>query len=448
MKISLTGIAGGGKTVFLTALLWHLMEIDSGQLFPVREGFCHFREGPVRGKGCAPFPLDRHRDALARRGIWPEKTVDCHRYSCEIDRGGSPSLLGRLRRGLALSRRKLDFFDFPGERIADGAIASFDDYGHWSDHMLDHFRSHSDYAEALAPYFRLLQELESGDGGPEPLERIALTYRETLARLIHGYRPLIAPSIFLLDEKGGRAPKVSVDELARTRLCGLEGAPFAPLPPSVRARLSGAEAMAAHYGAYRAEMILPLFREIGTSEALIVLVDIPSILAGGVGRYNDNRQIILDLFDVLRPDSSLGARIWRLLTLGRGSLKKVAFVASKADLVDPEDIASGRLESLLRQMTSRARAMLPEARFGWFAASAVRSTRCGGAPGRLIGRLAYGNPERLEKEFDVPPLPETWPDDWQAGTYPFQAVYPDVPRNLQNPPPHLGLDRIIRFLLS
>lgn len=448
MKISLTGVAGGGKTVFLTSLLWHLMEIESDQLFPVREGIVRFRERPVRGRDCAPFPLDRHRDALARRGIWPEKTVDCHRYSCEIDLGGSGTLLDRLKRGLALSRRRLDFFDFPGERIADGAIASFDDYGRWSDHMLDHFCSHSDYAEAVAPYFRLLRELERGDGGPEPLERVALTYRETLARLIHGYRPLIAPSIFLLDERGRRAPKVSVEELARTRLCGLDGAPFAPLPAQIRASLAGADLMAAHYGAYRTERVLPLFREIGTSEVLIVLVDIPSILAGGVGRYNDTRQIVLDLFDVLRPDSSLGARIRRLLTLGRGRLKKVAFVASKADLVDPDDIASGRLESLLCQMTARIRAMLPEVRFGWFAASAVRSTRRGGAPGRLIGRLAYGNPERLEKEFDVPSLPESWPDDWPAGAYPFQALSPDVARNLQNPPPHLGLDRIVRFLLQ
>ena len=63
-----------------------------------------------------------------------------------------------------------------------------------------------------------------------------------------------------------------------------------------------AKTMARNYKQYRKQLALPLFEELAGSQSLIVLVDIPSLLAGGVGRYNDNRQIVLDLIDAVRSD--------------------------------------------------------------------------------------------------------------------------------------------------
>jgi hypothetical protein len=109
-------------------------------------------------------------------------------------------------------------------------------------------------------------------------------------------------------------------------------------------------------------------------------------------------------------------------------------------------VASGRLEALLRQMTGRAKALLDDVEFGWFICSACRSTRPGSSPHSLIGRLAAEGQEANEAEFKVSPLPESWPDDWSNGEYSFSRVQPVVPKNLQIPPAHIGLDHVYRFL--
>lgn len=458
MRISITGIAGGGKTVFLSALLWQLIEMESADFFLGNNlRLTDFREIRLRDGAGEQFPFERYRDSLSRQGMWPAKTVDCYRYCCDFRRSDRKRLnLARLKglRHLHFSnRQRLDFFDFPGERIADAAIASFPRYEDWCDHILNHFRSHSDYRTAVAPYLHLMQQFSRMDPatgeGPGVATRLTHTYKKVLAKLIYGYRPLISPSTFLLGRDGDTAPPVPEEDLARSRTVGVtELSQFAPISQEMRGTFPElAREMAGHYQVYRREVALPLFGEIGGSECLIILVDIPSILAGGVGRYNDNRQIVLDLFDSLRPDSSIGARLWNVFTFWRKKLKKVAFVASKADLVHPRDIQNGRLESLLMQMTGRAKRMLPEVEFGWFVSSAIRSTRPGKRNGRLIGRLTHGNPLRLEREFDVPALPEAWPEDWKAGDFRFLSVLPEVPRNLQIPPVQIGLDRLFDFLI-
>ena len=76
----------------------------------------------------------------------------------------------------------------------------------------------------------------------------------------------------------------------------MNGVKFAPLPESVRkANKKLAKEMRQHYQRYRKKLVIPLFREVANSDSLIVLVDIPSLLVGGVERYNDNRQIVLGL---------------------------------------------------------------------------------------------------------------------------------------------------------
>jgi predicted YcjX-like family ATPase len=453
MQVGITGIANGGKTVFLSSLLWQLAERESAEFELNGIRVDGFSELPARsGDGVTEFPFKRYRDSLAHSGQWPEKTTDCFRYACSFKRSDWKRLnFGRLKRLGRLQHnevQRLRFFDFPGERIADAAIAAFDDYAAWSDHMLHHFQSHQDYRAALTPYLKLLDELGE-ESEEERSARIVHAYKLVLAGLVHGYKPLISPSTFLLDQKGNQARPASDEALASSRICGLDAdRQFAPLPESVRSALPRlAKQMAKHYRAYRRQLAAPLFEEIGRSRCLIVLVDIPSLLAGGVGRYNDNRQIVLDLFDALRPDSSLGGKLWNLLTFWKGSLKRVAFVAAKADLVDPVDMANGRLESLLRQMTTRASQMLPNMEFDWFVCSAIRSTRAGSKPGTLVGRPVRNNPEGAEMEYAVSGLPERWPDDWAAGDFRFPNVLPEVPKNLQIPPSHLGLDRLFNFLI-
>ena len=200
------------------------------------------------------------------------------------------------------------------------------------------------------------------------------------------------------------------------------------------------------YKEYRNQIALPLFKEILDADTMIILIDIPSLLAGGVDRYNDNRQILLDLFDTIRPGSLLGKLLRQIRDLFTGGLKRVAFVATKMDMVDPADIENGRLRGLLKLMTQRARRTLPDIEFDWFTCSACYSTRPAEKNHHLIGKLAVNNPQGEWIEYPVPSLPEIWPDSWDYNDYPFYSILPDAPRNMQIPPNHAGLERIFNFI--
>lgn len=433
-KIAITGIASGGKTVFLTSLLWQLREFKDSEFYlPKEVEISRFREVSLHGDN-RKFPFHRNQDALAQRREWPKKTIDFYRFRCEFRRDD--------RRGFKrlFNRQQLDFFDFPGERIADAAIAAHDDFDDWSDHLLDYFNDRKDYSEAANQF---LHEVESSDLSADEATR---AYRQTLARFVLDCKPLISPSVFLLDEKGNKATYKPLEDLAAERICGLdERSQFVPLPESVRkANKKLAKEMRRHYQRYRKKLVIPLFREVANSDSLIVLVDIPSLLVGGVERYNDNRQIVLDLADVV-AGTAIGGRLKRIL--GLDSLQQVAFVAAKADLVAPNDLKNGRLRSLLKQMTGQAEDLLPgKVDVKWFVCSACYSTRPGNAENTLIGASWPDNPERRKKQFPVSPLPESWPDDWKFRDYQFPAVYPDTPRNIQNPPKHRGLDEVFYFV--
>lgn len=437
-RVAITGIANGGKTVFLTSLIHHLSEHDADDFrFGRRAQISEYHELTQRGGYGEQFRYQAYRDRLARMGAWPEKTRDCLYYGCEFRRSDWKWKTSRMH-----------FFDLPGERIADAAIAAMPDYGEWSDAILGHFTDHSAYEEQAAPLLALLEKEYIKQ------EELIPEFKRTLGRLILKYKPLITPSTFLLDPMGRPASGASPQELAERQVAGLEaseeGLPrreFAPLSASARARHPAlTELMASHYRDYRRELVLPVFNELLRANRLIVLVDIPTLLAGGDGRFNDNRQILMDLFEALRPDSSLGGKLMRALTFWTKPLDRIALVATKADIVHPSDIENGRMEKLLRSMTQRAARSLRGVEVECFVCSALVSTRPGSYDHTLIGRTVHNNPQRAEVEFHVSPLPEKWPPQWAAGQYSFVRVHPEFPQNHQFPPRQLGLDRVFDFI--
>ncbi|MGE4285493.1 MAG: YcjX family protein [Phycisphaerae bacterium] len=433
-NIAVTGIARGGKTVFLTSLLAQLEEFDNANFsFANNSSIQAFKELRPSAGRIRQFPLDRYRDFLAMRGSWPEKTTDRYAYSCEF-----------WRSDWRMSKQRLNFFDFPGERIADAAIAAFPDYGKWSDHLLQHFKNHKSLADIAEPFFKHL-ELAQGEAG----DFVAL-YKQTLAKLILSYKPLITPSTFLLGTDGRAARKGTVQELAESRPSGVDGASeFAPLSAACRtARPEIAREMEQNYKLYRKQVVMPVFKELGRNKRLIVLIDIPTLLSGGVGQYNDNRQLLSDLFDALRPDSSIGKQILSVIQFWKGPLEKVAFVASKADMMYNDDIESGRVETLLRQLTSKAKKVMPDVEYKWFVCSACKSTVKGSKPYTLKGRPALNNPEQKIMEFEVSQVPEHWPDSWEPGDFRFRSIMPEVPRNTQKPPRHIRLDAVFDFIVN
>lgn len=462
-RIGVVGTQNSGKTVFLTSLINHLRDHEPHD-FVLGAGarVTKFQTKKIDKRMGEALNYAAYRDALVYKGKWPQKTRDLSHFICSFNRSDWRA-----------SASELHLFDFPGERAADAGVAANAAYDDWSDYVIEHLSSHSDYGKHAEAFFGLL------DGPSITVDRAVAEYKLVLAKLILDYKPLISPSTFLLDTEGTQAQKKPAEEIARDRFSGLKPGPktgedrqFAPLSEAARARNPKvAELFRARYDEYRAEVALPVFMYLRSCHRLIVLLDIPSMLAGGVGMYNDNRDILESFFEALRPGSGIGAMVagalvtvvklgslglpLQLLTFGMqdkldawlGQLDRIAFVATKSDLVRPGDVKSERLRGLLKQMTEKFAYDRDDIKSEWFTCSAVISAKAADSPGRLRGKLfGKDNPEKKVMEFAVPELPDSWPDDWRHGDYPFSHVYPEVPANKGNPPAQEGLDRVFDFI--
>jgi predicted YcjX-like family ATPase len=193
-----------------------------------------------------------------------------------------------------------------------------------------------------------------------------------------------------------------------------------------------------------------------------VLVDVTMLLAGGVGMYDDTRQIVRDLFDVLSPgENAVFGPVLRGLSKvllphqwRPGWITRVAFAAPKMDLVHPAD--RDRMLMLLRRMAERYAADRDGLKYDFFNLSSVVSTRA--MPLEAGGRVLVGTPLRgadgkkippgPEQRFTVSELPDDWPMAWAPGAYAFPEVYPRMPARKDYPPDQVNVDRLATFVIE
>ena len=444
-RVGVVGLYSAGKTVLLTSLVNHLDHHDPDRFRLGKPGTAvrKFELLPPDPNWVA-FNYAGFRDALVHNGRWPEKTRDRSMVACRF-----------TRTDWMLSDAVVKLYDLPGERLADAAMLART-FAEWSDHVLNRVANDTPTRVCCAPYLEALTA-----DAPDEIGLIG-AYRLSLANLILSLKPFVSPSTFLLDTKGTMAQRKTAGELAAGRLAGLEGGEFAPLPADVRAKLPAlAGEFAARFERYKAEVVQPFLAALKSCTSLIVLVDVMMLLAGGVGMYDDNRQILKDLFDVLDPGEDVLKMVGRHLSnvfLPRqwrpGWITRVAFVAPKLDLVHPLD--RDRTLVLLRRMVGK----LAENRDGlvhkYFNVSAVVSTRQ--MPGTESERVMVGIPFRdadgrkippgAEQRFTVSPVPDDWPADWPAGRYAYPEVYPLIPARKDYPPDQINLDAVLDFVLG
>jgi len=444
-RIGIVGLARAGKTVFLTSLIDHLRYHDPARFVLGTDGEARIRKFRTErvDDEWAPFPYEHFRDSLVHHAQWPEKTRDRSQFVCTFERSD-----------WLLSNAKLKLYDFPGERIADAAMAGLD-YAGWSDHVLDLFQADSDYRGIVSDF------MATTPGEDADERQIVTSYRLALARLILNYNHYVTPSAFLLGADGKRARPGTPEEIAAQRVCGMDGDhEFAPLSHEQRKRLpSLAATFTDRYDAYKRSVVVELIKALRSCHSLIVLVDVVTLLAGGVSMYNGNLRIIEDLFEVLDPgEGPLGRIIKDSVSLllphhwRPGGIRKVAMAATKLDLVHPSD--RDRITILLEQMCRRK----AEDRDGLDAAfescSAIASTQMlDGGDRELFGMLTHGAqgetiPPGEVARFSVSEPPEEWPTDWPSGQYCFPHVYPRVPKRQDCPPEQINVDRVLNFVLA
>ena len=207
---------------------------------------------------------------------------------------------------------------------------------------------------------------------------------------------------------------------------------------------------------YRKTVAQPVFDYLKDCHRLIVLVDVTTLLAAGVGMYSDNKEILDQLINVVKPGADIMRRAVALLTSvipvwKPGGVTRVAFVASKADKALPKD--RDRLLSLLKQMVQKRADDVEGLEALYAIASAIVSTEPADKDGYLYGRPKKYNGKRLEPtgdmmRYDVSAAPVVWPNDWRAGDYHFPDVYPIFPKRKDAAPTQFGLNRIFDFLMD
>lgn len=447
-RVGVVGLYSAGKTVLLTSLINHLQDHDQDR-FPLGKPGTMLRKFTVHepDSGWAAFNYAGFRDSLVNYGRWPEKTKDRSQFVCQFERSD-----------WTFSDCLLKLYDLPGERIADAAMLGRDFTG-WSERMLNLFVNDTTYRTCSAPFLEALKK-----PGVTEAELLA-TYRLALANLILNYKPLISPSTFLLDLKGQPARPASPEDLARARHCGInEETQFCPLPADLRRHGTELfETFSSRYTLYVDQVVVPTIAAFRSCTSLIVLVDVTMLLAGGVGMYDDNRQIVRDLFDVLAPGEN---KLFGPLARGfskvflphqwrPGWITRVAFCAPKMDLVHPND--RDRMCMLMRRMVERFAADRDGLQFQFFNVSSVVSTKAlpaeAGAPRVLVGtplRDATGKkvPPSGEQRFTASELPDDWPLEWPTGRYAFPEVYPRMPARKDYPPDQVNVDKLATFVIE
>ena len=445
-RVGVLGLYNAGKTVFLTSLLNHLENHDADRFRLGKPGtrLRKFR-AHAPDAGWAAFNYAGFRDALVHGGRWPEKTRDRSMFACQFERSD-----------WAFSDVLLKLYDLPGERLADAAMHG-KSFAEWSDHILGLIRTDTPYRTACE---RFLGAAEAADATEDSL---IAGYKLALAKLILSFKPMISPSTFLLDKTGSAAKPLTPEELATTRHSGLDaGSEFCPLTVELRAMNPILTALfVARFERYKAELVEPFLLALKSCHSLVVIVDVMMLLAGGVGMYDDNRQILRDLFAVLDPGETAVQTVGRHLAkaflphgLRPGWINRVAFVAPKLDLVHPTD--RDRMTRLLRRMVGNLADNRDGLKAEYFNAAAVVSTKL--LPGESGERLLVGVPYRgadgrkippgPEQRFRVSELPDDWPASWSTGQFQYPEVYPTIPMRKDCPPDQLNVDKVLEFVLA
>jgi predicted YcjX-like family ATPase len=441
VRLGIVGLSQAGKTAFTTALINHLRRHDSRRL-PLGNGAVTLdwvASLPLHD-GLPVFPYEQCRDMLGLQRRWPRKTVDTSEYRCLLERSDWPAM-----------SLDLDLLDFPGERMADMSMAGRD-FPAWSEAVLDLLRTVPEYLAHAEEYLEL-----ASNGAPA--DHLLGSYRRLLARCIGAYLPVVTPSSFLVDASGDyvdmeRYQREGAAYLERERLTGL--APdqqFAPLPMSLRE--SHAETyhrFETNYRAYRGRIVSPLAGWLSSCTHLAILIDVAQLLSGGTGYINGTKRTVAFLLSHLelgqKPWLSLAGNLARFVTLERVRMRgvtKVAFIATKADRIHRDDHA--KLEHLLRDLIPdgvKDAAFHAGLKHASFVAAAVNSTTSLDYP-QMQARIPG---QEGEVTFEVPRLPDEWPESLAPMRYRFPRVLPSAPEHRDTPPRHIGMERVLNFLLD
>lgn len=434
LRLAVTGLRQSGKTVFVTALVHHLLDgCELPFLQAVHEGrYLGARLLPPRAGDPPPFPFEAMRDALAAgEPHWPEPTWRLSSLRLEIRFRPRGTIMRQLQ---PVQRLRLEIVDYPGEWLLDLPLLekSYDDFAAEALHLLerppraaqaDGFTSALAGVDASAP------------AEAETARRLGRAYADYLLRCQkHAGLSLLPPGRFTM-------PGDLLDD---------ERLDFAPLPPGPAPSGSLRALMAKRYERYRSQVVRPFYRDhFSRFDRQLVLVDVIAALNRGAHCFADMQKALAAVLASFRyGPNGLLARLFR------PRIDKLVFAATKADHVAGSQHAN--LRHLLERMVQEAgRAPRLEgvpaevlALAALRATDSVRTDHHGQVLSCVRGVLEDERRETVLFPGEIPPdLPE--PEDWMSGRFRFRDF---APRRLRieggGTPQHIRLDQALERLIG
>jgi len=450
VRLGVTGLSGAGKTVFITALVQHLLHGGRLPVFEALAGgrIARARLEPQPDDAVPRFDYERHLDALTQERRWPESTTRISELRLAIDYQSA-------KRGAPNRTLTLDIVDYPGEWLLDLPLLTMS-YPQWSAATLKLSRA-GPRAMLAAPWHRQLATLDPA--GPED-EQAALQSARLFTDYLNACRNeryamrLLPPGRFLMPGDLAGSPALT----------------FAPLELPDREAPAGSlfAMMQRRYESYKDLVVRPFYREhFARLDRQIVLVDALAAFNAGPDAVKDLEGALVAILGSFRTGRSS-----ILSALFRPRIDRILFAATKADHLHHAN--HDRLERFLARVTERAiaQAKFAGAQIDVVALAAVRATReATVARGRerlpaIVGTPLKGESiagERFDGETEVAAFPGELPDDPAAlfagfrgltaadeTDYRFLRFRPPAsdPANGGQTLPHIRLDRALQFLLG
>jgi hypothetical protein len=433
LRLAVTGLRGGGKTVFITLAAHHLLQPrELPFLVAVQENrLLGARLLPHLAGDLPRFPFEQARAALAASAPhWPPATERLSALRLQL----RFAVKGALRRRLGEHRLlNLQIVDYPGEWLLDLPLLE-QSYAAWSAATLA--AAEAPARAALARDWRSFiasLDLDAPAVGGQARQAAAL-YTDYLRRCQDAGLKLLQPGRFTMPGD----------------LAGSELLVFCPLPAGGEVRGSLRQRMRKRYERYLSSVVEPFYRDhFSRFDRQIVLVDLLGALNRGQACFTDT-QAALGL--VLRSFRyGPGGLLARLL---RPQIETLLFAVSKADHIAHNQHHNLRL--LLERTVEEAAG---SARFegvkpAYVALAALRSTDVvrtehhGQTLSCVRGILKGENRETVLFPGEIPAdLPG--PEDWQEGRFRFRDFAPRrlIPHGADKPQ-HIRLDQALETLIG
>jgi hypothetical protein len=327
LRLGVTGISGAGKTAFLTSLIRQLTQAPPSQLpfFQVMQQQRYLGGQPVQNAVAARarFPFELNLQQI-QQGQWPASTTALSQITLELRYKPASPLKQKLLDWQTLT---LEITDYPGEWLLDLPMLQLD-YPKWCQQVWALLDS-AEIRDLAAPFRHQLAQAEL-TAHPILLQQLTDSYQQ-----------------LMLDIKQ-RQLAVLLQPGRLLRPAELQGAPLLQLFPLLPAQLTTTNALNQqlhrHFLDYQQKVVLPFYRDYFAG------LDRQVIMADCLGALNRGHQALTQLQQALMlimQHFSYGPESW-WRRLFKPRIDKVLFVASKADLLTPDQHRN--LLLLLQQM--------------------------------------------------------------------------------------------------